>query len=271
MSNLPTDFAVAVAVTGGSMWLAWVLAGFMPHYAKGRRLPASEVTLRHRADCSDRLVTPPFMGVVAYLAFRGTMELWTPGAAGVEDRWFGATWATKWFQLLYVARMMLHLPFQTYLLYKDKKVLLVQMTFHHVLSALCYGGGLVTGRMHWYAAADGLCEVTSVFLDMLMTIKFHTDPNGAVHQVLGPVVGFGLWLTFLIFRLCLFPAWLYMFYQDVNEFPAQTWAKVTFVERYVYAFTTAMLLLLSSIWMVQINAGLMKALDICQKKEKKKD
>ena len=73
------------------------------------------------------------------------------------------------------------------------------------------------------------------------------------------VCGFLLWLSFVFFRMMLFPYWLYVFYMDVQSNPKTTWNMLTFPEKYICPVTVIILFVLSTIWFVSITKGLIKA------------
>ena len=86
------------------------------------------------------------------------------------------------------------------------------MIAHHVLSIVAYSGGLSTGRMLFWGNFDGCCEITLIFLTVLQASKL----KGGTFRIAGPLLlinGICLWLSFLVFRIVLFPVWLYMFAQ----------------------------------------------------------
>ena len=155
--------------------------------------------------------------------------------------------------------MISHLPFQ-WISLQAKPGLRMQMTVHHIISSIAYGGGLLTGRLHFWAVFDGCCEVTTIFLSALFLVKTHFPPG--THGVVEAVSGLGLWFAFVVFRLALFPAWLYLWYRDVQEHPEFAWDGLLPLERYFYPFVTVTVFVLSCVWMVPITKGILKALGL---------
>jgi hypothetical protein len=203
--------------------------------------------------------------ILAGFALHATWQL------GVVDgtlggRWYAQTWTSYWFQIMYVVRMIKHTPIQ-WITLRNNPTLRLQMTAHHILSALCFCSGLFTGRMHFFAAFDGCCEVTTVFLNALFC--FRTFAPSDACSAGKAVSGLGLWLGFLVFRLLLFPIWLYTFVTDVRAAPAATWALLNPFEKYGYFATTLVLLGLSTAWFVPITKGLLKALGLTKPKKAK--
>ena len=156
------------------------------------------------------------------------------------------------------------------------------MSMHHVLSVVCFSAGeapcglrllhhlhlpllhhhrtpgLIFDRAHFYAAFDGCCETSTVFLNTLYFLK--TVAPKDTYPKTAAASGLGLWcaprrhgaaacrpprnshltprtrcrLGFVFFRLILFPAWLYMFISDMRNHPEQTWDLMNGFERYGY-------------------------------------
>ena len=156
------------------------------------------------------------------------------------------------------------------------------MSMHHVLSVVCFSAGeapcglrllhhlhlhllhhhrtpgLIFDRAHFYAAFDGCCETSTVFLNTLYFLK--TVAPKDTYPKTAAASGLGLWcaprrtanaaclpprnshltprtrcrLGFVFFRLILFPAWLYLFISDMRNHPEQTWDLMNGFERYGY-------------------------------------
>ena len=80
--------------------------------------------------------------------------------------------------------------------------------------------------------------------------------------------GLLLWAGFVVFRLVLFPVWLYVFYVDLTVNNAPRMAEgATWFELCFYPATMTFLLVLSSLWMVPLTKGLIKALKKATKKD----
>ena len=187
----------------------------------GEPLLQKDLPWRLRLDFADSLFGVPFYPLITYLAISGATAL----SGDVNSRWVGVTGESYIFQLLYVVRMLLHTPVQ-FITLAHKPGLLAQMTAHHLLSVVCFGGGLITGRMHFWALLDGSCEVTTVALNSMFIVESFF-PRGFYHKWLKRATGISLFLSFILFRLALFPAWLLFFYADVTNETEATWQRVT--------------------------------------------
>uniref|UniRef100_A0A6U6NSY2 TLC domain-containing protein n=1 Tax=Zooxanthella nutricula TaxID=1333877 RepID=A0A6U6NSY2_9DINO len=180
---------------------------------------------------------------------------------GLEARWRGVTPASRFCLMLYTSRTLIHMPIQC--MVNMSSTHLVMMTFHHLFSFLCIGMGLVTNRMVFWGCLDICCEVSTIFLNNVYMLKELTI-NGKELKELAPAWvyaanGVLLWLSFIFFRLALFPAWLYFWYRDITAAPSETWDKSNAVERYLYPSVTVLLLVLSSAWFVPLTQGMLKA------------
>jgi hypothetical protein len=206
------------------------------------------------ADTLTSLVVFPLLTAAAV---KGVLDLrHTP-----TSRWTGVTPETRFLLLLYIARQLVHLPVQV--MEKMNTKLFVLMTVHHVISVVCFGSGLWTGRMHFWGCLDGCCEVSTIFLNHLCLGKELTYRDRRLQDLFPRFFaanGLGLWLSFLFFRLMLFPAWLYYWYQDVAAHPELAWTPCSAIERYMYPAVTVVLLVLSMTWFVPITKGMLKAL-----------
>mmetsp|Transcript_47950 Transcript_47950/g.102667 ORF Transcript_47950/g.102667 Transcript_47950/m.102667 type:complete len:277 (-) Transcript_47950:68-898(-) len=178
----------------------------------------------------------------------------------VESRWRGS-WPIGRFNLtLYCARQMMHMPVQC--LQKMPKKHLMLMTIHHIMSLICFGNGLLVGREEFWACLASTCEISTVFLTNLCLLKEVTVGGRELKDVLpawvNAVNGFSLWMAFLVFRLMLFPFWLYHRYVDIVQFP-KVWEEATWLERYLYPAVIILLLVLSTIWFIPLTKGMLKA------------
>ena len=57
-------------------------------------------------------------------------------------------------------------------------------------------------------------------------------------------------VSYVLFRLVLYPAMLVWFYADVHNSPEETWQKVGFVEQWAYPAAAVFVLTLSVVWAV---------------------
>ena len=93
-------------------------------------------------------------------------------------------------------------------------------------------------------------------------------PDGGPFLYNDAVPGLLLWAGFVVFRLVLFPVWLYVFYVDLTVNNAPRMAEgATWFELCFYPATMTFLLVLSSLWMVPLTKGLIKALKKATKKD----
>merc|ERR1712107_706239 len=195
----------------------------------------------------------PYYILLCVLATVATVEL----SGDPLSRWHGVTIASEYFQLLYVIRMVTRLPIQAVVLW-NSPIFHFQMCMHHILSIMCFGGGLVTNRMHFWATFDGCCEFTTVFLTLISMMKWFSPQTSAKYLWANFICGLFLWIGFLSHRLVLFTVWLMWFYKDISSHTTMTWDMLTNYERYLYPSVTLFLLLLSSIWFVPVTKGVLK-------------
>ena len=108
--------------------------------------------------------------------------------------------------------------------------------------------------------------VTTLFLNCLFLLK--TLAPDEKYAAAKAVSGLLLWAGFVVFRLVLFPVWLYVFYVDLTVNNAPRMAEgATWFELCFYPATMTFLLVLSSLWMVPLTKGLIKALKKATKKD----
>mmetsp|Transcript_5290 Transcript_5290/g.8591 ORF Transcript_5290/g.8591 Transcript_5290/m.8591 type:complete len:282 (+) Transcript_5290:200-1045(+) len=228
----------------------------------------------HKDPCSlaDTLISLLIFPALAVSAIAGAWSL----RSDVESRWHGIAGASSFHMTLYMTRSLIHCFMQPF---QDMTPMhLALMTLHHILSMLSYGCGMVTGRCHFWACFNGCCEMSTIFLNNHYLSKQITIGGKELKAVMPNWVtalnGLFIWMAFLVFRLMLFPTWLYLWYSDVMSAPERTWEVSNTVERYVYAPVTLFLLVISTYWFVPVTKGLLKALGCscksacCRKKGK---
>lgn len=133
---------------------------------------------------------------------------------------------------------------------------------HHLGSSAAYALALRTGHLHFWACAAGLCEVTNVFLTTHQLAQT-ADLRAWAARRARPVLlanGGMLWLSFLLFRVLLFPAWLRGFWADAGALPPAERARIRPAERAYYTAVVLMLFGLSCGWFAKITRGLAGAL-----------
>jgi len=205
---------------------------------------------------ADSIASLALYPMLMWAAFQGALEL----RHDVESRWRGTTAASYLFQVLYVTRCVLHIGvlFMQRMSSRD----LWLMLLHHTLSIASFGGALVTRNCHYWACLDGCCEVTNIFLNNVWIFKEVTIRGLRLQELLPRLYiinGVFLWVSYLVFRLLLFPYWLYTWHSDVTLAADLTWDRISNYERYFYCSVTVFLLVLSTVWFIPITSGLVKA------------
>ena len=215
---------------------------------------------RNKHDDADLLGSYPIFPLLAYYSIQATLAF----HGDLQGRWYGINAASTSMLVLYVVRQFISFPFVfTGNMSSRDKVL---MTIHHILSIVAYGSALINKRMHWFACMDGCCEVTTFFLNNMLIMK----AMGKTSNTIFTVNGIALWLAFIVFRMILFPYWLWVFWNDSSEDPAKTWDVVNGIEKYVYPITNVVLLAMSTVWFIAISKGMLKAVGLLPASSKKK-
>lgn len=230
-----------------------VVAGYAASYGMAKRL-RTETTKACVWEVTDSIYYAAHVPVMLYLVGLSLLELdWST----VSGRWHQTTAETRIFLALYVTQSVIHMGV---LCMKRDVASPALYAAHHVLSIACYFSALWTGRMHFWGVLDALCEVTNIFLNNLFLFRqlglssrmpFAYKVNGAC-----------LWLSYVVFRLALFPYWLWLFIGDIRAHPESTWDTINVFERYAYSGTTVLLLVISTLWFGKITRGLLAALGL---------
>lgn len=227
-----------------------VCTGYVIAYALAR------FTLRNSSggcawELADIFFHVPYVPLVLYLVLCSVRKL----GANVDARWHQRTDETQFFLALYIVQCSVHVGV---LCLKRHVGTPGMYVVHHTLSIACFGSALWTGRMHFWAALNALCEVTNIPLNTVFLFKsLKWDTSLATMYKLN---GLFLWLSYIAFRIVLFPIWLFLFCRDVRSDPHVTWDRINTFERYAYSLTTGFLLAISLAWFGQITSGLIKAL-----------
>lgn len=253
----------SVAIMG--FWVGcYVLSAYIRLHDQKDKSVIKNPTMAQRFEAADVIFALPFYVLIFVFSMKATYELY----GDVTSRWHGTTFSSQQFQLLYVVRMTTHIPIQWVVLASNPSLRL-QMTGHHVLSAVAYGGGLITARCHFWACLDGCCEFSTIFLNLVFAFKWLAPEkqSGLLFQASGML----LWIGFVVFRLTLFPAWLWFFYVDARDNPSQSWDRVSMFEQYFYALVTLFLLVMSCIWFIPITKGMLKGLGLIGAKKARKE
>lgn len=239
---------------------ALILAGHIPAYFIARRLWPGHPNMMGQVDL---VFSMPFYPVLTYFAIMGTID--TSGS--LESRWSASSPRARFYLELYVCKQVGHLFVQFFQKMETTQLLL--MTVHHLTSICCYSTGLVTGGMHFWGCLDGWCEMSTIFLDNMLLMRDLGDrwKSSPLYTVNGIV----LWFSFFVFRLVLFPTWLFWWWSDIQTSPETTWDSKCALERYLYPSVTVLLLVLSVHWFTSLTRGMLKAVGIGQKSQKTKD
>eukprot|EP00928_Gymnodinium_smaydae_P067479 TRINITY_DN50458_c0_g1_i1.p1 TRINITY_DN50458_c0_g1~~TRINITY_DN50458_c0_g1_i1.p1 ORF type:complete len:306 (+),score=48.10 TRINITY_DN50458_c0_g1_i1:137-1054(+) len=228
-------------------------------------------------DRADIIATLIVLPVLVCLVFADLLS--SGRGASEEDRLFGQTRYSVHFLYGYIARQTISCWFifvGENLRFRDMALMIT----HHVVSVLAYALTLSSGRLHYYASFDAVCEVTTISLTLMLTFRTLGKDNPKPWYV--KVNGLLLWLGFIFLRCVLFPYWLWTWYNDCGLFfvTPQTstlcMTEATALERYFYPAVTLLLLSMSIFWTIPITQGVLKALGItgsepAQKGEGKKE
>mmetsp|Transcript_25190 Transcript_25190/g.81441 ORF Transcript_25190/g.81441 Transcript_25190/m.81441 type:complete len:322 (+) Transcript_25190:142-1107(+) len=196
----------------------------------------------------------PFSFVLVYYAAVGSFKLRAP----VEARWKGTCDEAQTFMRLYVAAQVLAVPIE--LLCEGPLSAKVPMLAHHCVSIFGYVVALATRSGHWFCAAAGLSEVSTIFLEGVLLAK--RAEVAAFVDAYAPwfltLNGAMLWLTYVVFRLVLFPALLAVFLYDKFRLkhPVTTYDQSP-EACIIVPLAVTFLFLLSLTWFAKIHKGFM--------------
>jgi hypothetical protein len=96
-------------------------------------------------------------------------------------------------------------------------------------AAACLDGSRrYVGVGHYFVCLDGCCELCTWLLNNVFLMK---ELGLDKIQPLFALNGLLLWLSYIVFRLVLFPAWLYVYFTDTMSHPHTTLAFLTSVEQ----------------------------------------
>lgn len=190
---------------------------------------------------------------------------------------YGSTWQERYYVPgqtaymtleLYVAINIIHV-FYVFVKEGDYLTYKVPMLIHHALSLASYMNGLRTGRLVYMANVLALCEITTVALCFVFILKDGLVGSGGLVQTGLAVFGGLSWLLYVVFRIVLFPAFLYFYINDILQLPDDEYAKVSNFEKYFYTGTILFLFAASCMWFGQITKGALKVLGYGSKKKQK--
>ena len=141
------------------------------------------------------------------------------------------------------------------------------MILHHGISIGAYSLSMYTRRFGFSCCFAALCEVTNFPLCILYITK---TKGGGVKEwmektfgILLSVNGGILWITFVIFRMILFPYINYKFIAlclDLKTNYPERWSNVWWFEIIFHLTTVTLLFVMSSYWFYKIHIGIVKIL-----------
>eukprot|EP01126_Amoeba_proteus_P030314 TRINITY_DN2_c1_g1_i6.p1 TRINITY_DN2_c1_g1~~TRINITY_DN2_c1_g1_i6.p1 ORF type:complete len:247 (-),score=13.48 TRINITY_DN2_c1_g1_i6:237-977(-) len=208
-------------------------------------------TFRDRLMMADIFFSVPYYLWLVWLCGNSVYEAYDT----VEGRWLHVSWYERHFLLSYILKMLAHIP----ILVVTEPRSAPLMVIHHLLSLTCYGYALYDQRMLWWGALDGLCEITTIFMNNLYLLRELGLKDK--YPIVTLINGFLFWLTYIIFRLILFPVWLGGVYYDITYHSSiVNWESFSPIQRFLYPFTNLVLFVLSCSWFWKINKGLNKLL-----------
>ena len=160
-----------------------------------------------------------------------------------RSRWTGVCPESQAFLRLYVAAQLLAIPIELL----DGKLPIV---LHHVVSIVGFAFALETRRCHFFCAAAGLSEISTIFLEGVLVAKRFPLTSSWFLMLNGTA----LWLSYIFCRLLLFPVLLGIYVDDRRRLAAATYKNA---RAGVVLVPTALtiLFLLSCSWFTRIHKG----------------
>jgi len=229
-------------------WIVVNLALSAAAYAVAPKLFGRNPNNPH--DAADLLASTPVFAMLVYYAVASTLQL----RGSVEDRWAGVGADGSSFFLLYIARQLVSLPFVFLSDMADRDKVL--MAVHHAVSIGAFLAVLATQRMYFYGTLLGTCEISTCFLNAMLIRKAMAKKNTGAAAVLTSVC---LWLSFLGFRIVLFPVVVGLYCADSRQSPAETVGRLSLLERVAYPCTVVLLFAMSAKWFVSITRGTLRS------------
>ena len=208
-----------------------------------------------RASSSDNLWSIVFHSYITCLAVAGAWELgFTP-----SDRWGGRSVIGKLAGVLICADNLCQLPVQF-----AKKVPLSKswtVLVHHVAQTGTFLLGLHTGRCHFWGILATVSEGTNPPISVVFTLKecnldatSARSPSSSFYMLASTVC----WLSFVAFRMLLYPSWLLAFASDLLLYPAISFDRTSGVELILYPCVMALMFYLSVLWFKPLTEGTRK-------------
>jgi len=250
---------------------ALIVTSFIAMHLFAIRLIEKGYVVGHPVNIADQLINIVFLPVLCYLA---TVSLLYEGkeyeALGLPpgvSRVLAYSPSSMRMMFLYVVKVGCRTVHTHAFPESTKGHDSVLIFVHHVVSLVVYGYGNITPRMHFFGSWCALCEYSAIPLNVLFLWRSFQLPKDKLYpwRLIYVINGAILWLSYLIFRVLLFPASLYYCYYDVitNE---MTSGYVNLFERYAGLLATVFLLVLSLVWFVAITKGFLSAIQGPSKK-----
>lgn len=192
----------------------------------------------------------PFVFILVYYA---GIAAYTLGAT-VDSRWLGTCDESYAFLRLYVAAQCAMIPIEGLVDQPlSKKAMMIT---HHGVSVLAFVYGIHARTNHWFGAMSGLSEVSTIFLEGLLVAR-HRAFKGRLPASFLTVNGAGLWLSFVLFRIILFPTVILIFVLDATFYTDRSWNKATGPFKFFIIPSILVMFALSLSWFTKIHKGFM--------------
>lgn len=250
--NVLGVFGCCLAGVLGTSGFGYYVTSTWPLYESGVQISDKDVSLARRWEAADRIALFPYLIVVSILALASS---W-PAFGTFEERWFGTTEANRWCMVLYCTKTGFDMVAQLLTL-GDANSKRIEMLAHHAISTAAIAHGIHSGYCGFFASLAIISEISTIFLNAVMSIKLFTGERTKTQRFLVAVNGLLLWLSYITCRLLVFPFWLWLFLTDAA---AHDVSAVSPIQLVMYPLSTASMLVLSLYWFLLITRGLQKAL-----------
>lgn len=254
-TTLLMDFLWCFVLMAFAWGLCFAFTYAIPLYHPKERRMLEVLTQSQRIEAADILFSLPFYVLLVGLAQVSFYELY----GDLSSRWTGVTVASKYAMILFSFRMFLHSPVQWVVL-KGSPEFRLQMMVHHLYSGGCAFVALVLGRGHFWFVFTLIAEVSTVFLNGVLGLKWLSPQNSTLYCVINTFCGVMLWIGFIVFRLVMLPVLSIWFLWDASMYPSKTLSNWTTFELVIYSLTVPLLIVLAFVWFGPITQGFFKAL-----------
>ncbi|GAB5360409.1 hypothetical protein AAMO2058_000625500 [Amorphochlora amoebiformis] len=202
----------------------------------------SKIEERYRATFADNLFNIPFLPVLCYTAIVGSASL----GASVESRWAETTPESTAFLIMYMSKNIMRSVSSIAL--GDSKPGIWLIHIHHIVSVICFGSGLILGRLHFFGVLDGVCEVSVIFLNFKLLWRDFALKQNYIYVINLHILAFTWFLT----RIILFPIWIFIYLYDTYYYPEISIESVSRMEYFIYPITTLAIWAMSVKWFVPL-------------------